>query len=200
VTGLVLVALTVWAGLGGAKLKEGAGTAAGVAGAAVLFAFFVNGAVGARREAARVEMEGQQAPPQVRWTEFEPDIPRAGAAWLGNPLAPVEVLLFVDPRQEASRQLMREALRLRAPDVLFFFYAPGDEGARLMLAHRRGALEAFLAEPGSSTEPGDDLEPLRAEVARQAAAAHVTEYPTVIWKGGRITGKIDLASILAAAR
>ena len=189
---------TLIRGLGGVRLTAGASWTAAFAAAALLLAFFVHGAAGARRQSARVRLEQAEAPPQVRWPRFEPEIPRREAAALGDPFAEIEVLLFVDPGQETSRRLMRDALRLAGKDTLFYFFARGDDGARLMAAQRDGRLAAFLEDPAA--DPRGDLEPFRSEVARQQAAANVTEYPTVIWHGGRRSGDFDLRAVLAGAR
>lgn len=195
---LTLNARTLLRGLGGMRLTAGASWTAGFAAAAFLLAFFVHGAAGARRESARVRLEQSEAPPQVRWARFEPEIPRREAAALGDPLAPIEVLLFVDPDEEASRRVMRDALRLARKDTLFYFFADGDHGARMMAAHRNGRLAAYLENP--TADPAIDLEPFRAEIARQQAAAKVTELPTVISGDGRRTGDFDLGAVLAGAR
>jgi hypothetical protein len=182
--------LVVLRGRLGVRVAEAGAAPFALAGAAALFGFFIEGAAGDAREAAANEVAVQLAPPAVVLPAFDPQIPREGAASLGEARAAVEVLLFLDPEQEESRNVLRDALEVAAPDVILHVYLKGralprDARPLLEAAARGGALPA--AEP--SVHP-----------ARAASAAKITEYPTAIWKGGRQVGGVSLAQVLAAAR
>ena len=132
------------------------------------------------------------------WADFAIFAPRAGFATLGNPLAETEVLLFVDLTQDASRALVREALRLvpeRDATVCLRLYG----GADLILAQRSGRLREYLRDleppPGDAASVSYFIE--RQERAREELK--VTEFPTAVWKGDRRSGAFALRDVLAAA-
>ncbi|MCK6459426.1 MAG: hypothetical protein L6Q95_05975 [Planctomycetes bacterium] len=174
----------------GVRMRDAGAVPYALAAAAALFGIFVGGAAGDARESAANEVVVQMAPPAVVLPDFEQEIPREGAVALGDPRAPVEVLLFLDPEQEESRNVLRDALEMKDPGVILQVYMkgralPSDARVLLEAAARGDALPA--AEP--SVHP-----------ARAVAAARITEYPTAIWKGGREAGGLSLAQVLSAAR
>jgi hypothetical protein len=174
----------------GVRMRDAGAAPFALAGAAALFGFFLGGAAGDAREAAANEMVRELAPPAVVLPDFEPQVPRGGAASLGDARATVEVLLFLDPEQEESRNLLRDALEVKDPAVILQVYLKG----RALPADARALLEAAArGDPLPAAEPS--VHPARAVVA-----ARITEYPTAIWKGGRQTGGVALAQVLAAAR
>jgi hypothetical protein len=177
----------------GAAKEAGMGALAAVAGSALL-GFFLHGAAGAAQAAEKAEAEIRGAPPAVHWASFDAAIPREGAAALGNTRAPTEILLFLDPAQDLSRRLLREALEFRGDDVLLLVYLPGVA----LASDARAYLETVaLAE---ATTPPPETEAGRILAERTKAAAKVLEFPTAIWKGGRTSGDFRLAKVLAAAR
>jgi len=188
-------------GIGGVRLRPGGRTTLAAVAAAALFGYFLEGAAGSAHEVGRLEAERAAAPPAIRWADFDPDIPRVGAASFGNPLAGVEVLLFLDPAQEASRRLLTEALGLHAQDVLVQVYL--KDGVDLALAADPRAYLEAVAQGEPPPEPSvsdDEREAARTLVERQQEAARIEAYPTAIWKGGRRRGEFTLESILAVAR
>jgi hypothetical protein len=189
----------VFRGRLGARVREGGAVPLAVAVACAFFGFFLEGAAGAARESEAAEVARQAAPPAVIVPAFEPRIPREGAAALGDPRAAHEVLLFLDPAQEASRRLLREALdafpekgepRPEAVDVLLHVYVKG----RALRAEARAILDGIARGDLLPSAPPTPL------LQRHAAAANVTEYPTAIWKGGRRSGAFTLAELLPAKR
>jgi len=139
--------------------------------------------------------------PAIRWADFEPAIPREGAAALGNPLAGTEILLFLDPAEEGSLRLLNEALRLRAEDILVQVYL--KDGLDLALAGDARALLAAVARGETPPAPAateEEKAAARVLVERQRAAAKIETYPTAVWKGGRRRGAFTLESVVAAAR
>jgi hypothetical protein len=140
------------------------------------------------------------APTSVRYATFAPSIPRRHAAALGDPVAPHEVLLFVDPEQEASRAIMREALEIMpayGEQVFLSIYAPGGHGVLLVLAQKRDSLEAYLEH---LTPPPGDPNSVRHIAERQEEAWRelgIDSFPTALWKGGRKSGDLMLSEILA---
>jgi hypothetical protein len=170
----------------GVRVADAGAAPFALVGAAALFGFFLEGAAGDAREAAANEVAVQLAPPAVVLPDFEQGIPREGAVQLGEARAPVEVLLFLDPEQEESRNVLKDALELKAPDVILHVYLKG----RALPPDARPLLEAAAR--------GDPLPPAEPSVhpARAVAAAKITEYPTAIWKGGRQVGGVNLAQII----
>ncbi|HEX5136690.1 MAG TPA: hypothetical protein VFY93_06945 [Planctomycetota bacterium] len=171
------------------RVRDGGAAPWALAAAAALFALFLGGAAGAARVSDKNEKERALQPPAVVLPDFEQEIPREGAAALGDAHAPVEVLLFLDPEQEESRNVLKDALAETSKDVILHVYLKGralpkDARALLEAAARGDALPT--AEP--SILPGRALE-----------AARITEYPTAIWRGGRQAGAITLAHVLHAA-
>jgi hypothetical protein len=189
---LVSVAMNVQAvlqGRFGVRVRDGGLAPVGVALLAALFGFFLEGAAGAAREADNANRAAETAPPQVLVPDFETQIPRQGAVALGDPRAPHEVLLFLDPAQEASRAVLRDALKVKEEDVILQVYFKD----RALPYGGRALLEAVArGEPLPAAE--ESTLP-----ARHEAAAKLKEYPTAIWKGGRESGSLSLAAILAKA-
>lgn len=112
----------VFKGRLGARVREGGLAPVALAVAVALFGFFLEGAAGAAREAASLQAAVDTAPPAVLVPDFEPQIPREGATSLGDARAAHEILLFLDPEQEESRRLHREAKDLKAEDVILQVY------------------------------------------------------------------------------
>jgi hypothetical protein len=167
-----------------------------LAAAAAALGFFLHGAASAARATTELQRQVDAAPPALRWAEFEPEIPREGAIALGDPRAPTEILLFVDPAQEESRARLREALELKDEDTLVLVYARGQS----LLPDARPYLEAVARGQAVDPPASDDPDLVRVTVERIEAAAKVTEYPTAIWKGGRRHGAFTLSSIVTVAR
>lgn len=174
----------------GVRVADGGPAPLALAVAAALFAFFIGGAAGDAHEASAAELAQLSQSPAIVLPDFEPEIPREGAAAIGEARAPIEVLLFVDPEQEASRNLLRDALEITDKDVLLRIYLRG----RALPADARALLEA-AARGDALPAPEPSVHP-----ARAVAAAKVTEFPTAIWKGGREGVGANLPRILAAAR
>ncbi len=174
----------------GVRVREGGAAPVALALGCALIGFFLEGAAGAAREADAVQVAKAVAPPAVILPDFETQIPRQGAVALGDPRAKHEVLLFLDPEQQASLALLREALDAKQEDVLLHVYLKG----RALPADGRATLEAV-----SRGEPPPPETPTTLP-ERHVAAAKLAEYPTAIWKTGRKTGAFTLADILGAAR
>jgi hypothetical protein len=169
----------------GFRLRDAGPLPVAVAAAAALFGFFSEGAAGAAREAAAIQARVDVMPPTVLVPAFEPQIPRQGAASIGDLRAPREVLLFLDPAQEASVRILRDALAANAQGVLFQIYLRD----RALPSDGRALLERLArGEPLPPAEPSP-------HPARAAAAARITEWPTAIWKEGRRAGSFALADI-----
>jgi len=200
---LAINVFTVWQGVQKTRLREGIAWVLLLGAGAAACGAFLSGAGTARREYESVLRERESAPPSVRWPSFAIQVPRRDSAALGNRSAPAEVLLFVDPSQEASQTVLRDALSLQpafGDGVLIYLYAPGEQGERLLLAQQAGRLEAYLRD--GATPPGDP-KTIRALLERQEEARKqlgIETFPTVVWKGGRKSGRFDLRSILESAR
>jgi hypothetical protein len=200
---LTTLAISVTTVLHGAKwagIHRGGAATWGLVFTALLAGYLLYGAGSSRREADEVEREQMMAPASVRYATFAPSIPRRHAAALGDPIAPNEVLLFVDPEQEASRAIMREALEVMpayAEQVLLSIYAPGEQGVLLVLAQKRDSLPAYL---DSLTPPPGEPKSVRHIAERQQEAWRelgIDRFPTALWKGGRKSGEFTLREILA---
>jgi hypothetical protein len=181
---------TVMRGGLGFRLSDAGAVPVALAAGAALFGFFAEGAAGAARESAAIQERVDAQPPAVVVPDFETEIPRQGAVALGDARAPREVLLFLDPAQEASLAVLRDALAATTEDVLLHVYLrghalPADGRAILETVARGGAPPAAQA----SALP-----------ERHVARARITEWPTAIWREGRRSGAFPLADILAAAR
>lgn len=194
--------LVVRGGIRGVPLRAGAAWPLGLAAAGALLCLFLHGAGAARQTVLRVEQEREAETPPIRWQAFAPDMPRTGAAMLGNPTAEREILFLVDPAQEASRTLMREAADLGlgpASDVLLVICAKGEAGARLVAAQAAGRLADHLRAPDAWD---GDVSAARPLVERQEAAMTklgVATFPAALWKGGKREGDFRLAEILRTA-
>jgi hypothetical protein len=196
---------TVVRGVRGARLGAGRAGALVLLAAAALFGFFLHGAGAARLEIDRLEREREAAPPNIRYVDFAPQMPRAGAATLGRPTAPAELLLFVDPGDKASRKVMSDLANL-APEyaerVFVYVFAKGEYGPALLLAHRADMLERYLRTLAEA--PGDpatvaDLA-ARQDKARQDLG--IEEFPAAVWgrhPNQRATGAFDLKDALEQA-
>ncbi|MHC4339470.1 MAG: hypothetical protein ACYSX0_04545 [Planctomycetota bacterium] len=204
----ILVALTTLANsvttvLHGAKwtgIRRGGTATWGLFLSALLAGYLLYGAGSSRREAEAVERDRMLAPASVRYARFAPAIPRRHAASLGDPIAPHEVLLFVDPEQEASRALMREALEIMpayAERVFLNIYAPGEPGVLLVLAQKRDSLKDYLE--SLATPPGDPKSVRHIAERQQEAWGElgIDRFPTALWRGGRKSGDFTLREILA---
>jgi len=195
--GLALCALTVVKGIPAPSLRPSAAGFAGALAVAAAAGWLVQGTGSAKLDLYELQLMREGQPAQLRWPRFAHGIPRVGAAHLGDPKAPRELLLFVDPQQAESQRLMRQAASLALGDrVVIFLYAPTDP--RLLDAHRRGRLQEFIKDPGAfANVDGPD------EWRRQNAAigrAGIGSYPQVWTREGRGEGAIDLAEAVRALR
>jgi len=173
----------------GVRVRDAGAAPWALAAAGALFAFFLGGAAGDARVSDKHEKERALQPPAVVLPDFEQQIPREGAAALGDAHAPVEVLLFLDPEQEKSRDVLKDALAQTSKDVILHVYLKN----RALPKDARALLEA--AARGEALPPAEpSLLP-----ARAATAARIREYPTAIWKGGRQNGGVSLEQVLHAA-
>ena len=199
--GLALCVLTILRGVPIASLRAGAPAFAGWLAVALAAGFLIQGTGSARLVVREIELEREGDPPQLRWPRFAHSLPRVGAAHLGNPTAPHELVLFVDPGQEESRAVMRAAADLEdrlGGAVVIYLYAPGD--ARLLSAHERGRLKQFLLDPEALTK-----QPLAApeEFERQNAAIAklgVGAYPAAWTRSGGAAYPFDVAALVAELR
>jgi hypothetical protein len=164
--------------------------------AATAFGWSVAGAGEDRRELARHRAGRARAPPPVDWRTFAPDVPPAGAASIGRTVAPIEILLVLDPEQESARRLLDEAATL-GEDVVVRIFAPGERGADLVLAHRDGKLAAW---PEYESDERAMVLPIVEHQARGLAAAGVSSLPAALWNGGSRSGAFTLAEVADAAR
>ena len=204
--GVALIALaiavsTVMQGLAAAILRRAGWPATGLAAAALLLAFFLQGAMSARRGADIVLLQRGEEAPGVLWPRFARNLERRGAAHLGKWTAPKEVLLFVDPRDEASRAVMREAAEVMpeyADKLLLTIYARSKAGAELVLAQREGSLARHLT---SGEPPKASIDSAQAVVAEQEAAwpKSVQTLPAVVGAGRAESGRFDLRAFLDRA-
>lgn len=196
---------TVVRGIRGVRLGAGLAGTFGFLAIAALLGFFVQGAGSARLEIDRLQREREAAPPNIRYVDFAPQVPRAGAANLGRPTAPAELLLFVDPDNEASRKVMRELANLApayADRVFVYIFAKGKQGIRLLLAYRADMLERYLR---TLADPPGDPATVRDLAARQDQAREdlgIKELPAAVWgqrPNQRATGDFDLKDVLERA-
>ena len=175
---LAACARAMMRGLRGVSLRHGAPLTLVLVGSAALMGFFLHGAGRSWQQIDETQLARETAPPSVRWTRFDHAMPRAGAAMLGEPMAKKEILVFVDPEQEESRRLMAR-LANEESETLYVFYAAGNHGTRLILAHRQGNLREYLR---TLEPPAGDPADVRAIVERQERGRvklGVTEYPTL---------------------
>ena len=167
---LAVATLTVMHGIAKLRIVHAGWQAAGFALAGILVGFFLHGAGTSRRAYDDLMREQTAAMPSVAWPRFAHGVPRAGAAALGDVRAPYEILLIVDPAQEASRKLMREAAKL-APEyatrVRVTLYAAGEHGVDLVLAQQSGTVSSYLLDPKRQS---GDRNAAREVVRRQAEA------------------------------
>jgi hypothetical protein len=199
--GLSLCVLTVVRGIVPRNLKEGARGFAGWAAIALVAGLLLQGAGSARLKAEELLIEREGEPAQLRWARFAQEIPRVGAAHLGNPTAPREILLFVNPAEPESQAVMKAAAKI-APRlgeaVVIYLYAPTDY--RLLSAQERGRLASYLEDPSSLPEiklkPSKDFE--RQYKAIEELGWPV--YPTAWTRNGKSEGTIDLAALVNSLR
>jgi hypothetical protein len=100
---------------------------------------------------------------------------------------------------------MRQAAELmprHGSEILLTIYAPGEAGARLVLAQHQGILDAFLR--GEAVPEGDPA-PLRPLVEWQveqwrALGVDPADLPVALWRSGRAKGEISLPRVLEAAK
>ena len=166
---LSITVTTILKGLSLPRLRPVGWPAAGLALASLLTVFFLQGIVSARRGSDIILLQRGEEAPGVLWPRFARNLERRDAAHLGKWTAPSEVLLFVDPDEEASRAVMREAVEVMpefADRVLLTIYAKGRRGAELVLAQREGALAGYLAD---GKPPAGRIDSARTVVAKQEA-------------------------------
>jgi len=205
VLALSIAVTTILKGLSVTGLRHAGWPAAGLAAAAMLTAFFLQGIVSARRGSDIVLLQRGEQAPGVLWPRFARNLARRDAARLGKWTAPREVLLFVDPDDEASRAIMREAAEVMpefADRVLLTIYARGKRGAELVLAQREGALARYLTD---GKPPAGPLDAVKAFVADQEAGwpGSVKTLPAVVGANRAQSGSFSLRAFLdraAAAR
>ncbi|MHC4848298.1 MAG: hypothetical protein ACYTEG_07575 [Planctomycetota bacterium] len=198
--GLSLCVLTILRGVAVNTLKAGAAGFAGWMAIALVAGFLLHGTGSAQLVAREIEIEREGEPAQLRWARFAHSIPRVGAAHLGNPTAPREILLFVNPALPESQAIMRAAAKLapRLGDaVVIYLYAPSDY--RLLSAHERGRLAAYLEDPSSLPEM--KLTPSK-EFQRQVEAIEKLglRYPSAWTRDGKREGDIDVAALVTSLR
>lgn len=200
VDALLLAALLVWAcvrgvqrGLRHEPAAAGGRSALGALLFALLAGFLLNGAGRARLEAAELRRSLDSSVPNIVWPAFDEQMPREGAPLLGDPAAPEEMLVFLDPAQEESRGLVRECLAVHSP-VRMVFFGTGEMGLA-MIGGGEAALRA-IAEGRSLPPPASPRPALHGRQERHRLALGVTRFPTVRWRGGQASGEIDLPAIL----
>lgn len=183
-------------------LRASLGGAAAAIALGVAFGGCMGAAGAARLLRAEIAKEEAARPAAVLWPDFEESMPRQGAAFLGDPLAPREVLLFADPSAEPGRAVLSEALRL-APEfggrVRIVVYGPGP---LLLQAAAEGRVEETLRALAEGRPPpafSADVAALAARIERHRAALGIGFAPTLVWRGGRETGSFDLRSLLDRA-
>ncbi|MHC4411225.1 MAG: hypothetical protein ACYS0F_19745 [Planctomycetota bacterium] len=108
--------------------------------------------------------------------------------------------MFVNPALPESQAIMRAAAKLapRLGDaVVIYLYAPSDY--RLLSAHERGRLAAYLEDPSSLPEM--KLTPAQ-EFQRQveAIAKLGLRYPSAWTRDGKREGDIDVAALVTSLR
>jgi hypothetical protein len=194
ITCVAISARTVLSGLRGAKPRF-SWPLAGIAAATVLGAFFMQGAVAARRGIDYVNSERDSAEPGVLWPRVARQLPRRGAAHLGSWTAPHEVVLFVDGSERSAR-VMREAVELMpeyADKVLLTIVARGTVGAGLVEAQRRGRVADFLRAPYEV----ETIDPLQRRQERGwPADVKPSELPVALAPGIRRQGDFPLKPLL----
>ncbi len=146
--GLTLSILAVLRGFPAAGLRAGLPAAGALLAIAALFAFLVHEAGATRLDAYwfKIHQESEHAPRHILHAGPPRDLPRAGAARLGQPSAENEALVFLSD-DDASRGLARAlAARERefADRFLVHLFATGEFGRDLLRAQRRGKLRQFL--------------------------------------------------------
>jgi len=199
--GLALCVIGIVRGIATSQLRKGVGDVVGFGVLAALVTTLLFGAGVNRLDAREIEIERAAKPAQLRWSRFAHDLPRVGAAHLGSETAPREVLLVVDPADEASRKLMKAAAGL-APTLgagtAIYFYAPTSP--RLLAAFRAGRLKDFLEEPDTSARGMRAANPPKGWQRQNEALQKlgVDTYPTALWRGGRKTGSIDLRGVISS--
>ncbi len=169
--------------------------------------FLLNGAGRASLAATRIEIERQGEPAALRWSRFAYSIPRVNAAPLGSPTARRELLLFVDPSQVASRDVMRAAAAMKLGNsVCIYFYS--TDGA-LLSAHRNGQLTTYLKTAGvdhsgtptdGSTDGLLDGPTVATTQMNAARKVGIGEFPTAWWHNGKKSGSLDLAALIASLK
>jgi hypothetical protein len=197
--GIALCVMGIVRGIATAALRRNVLSVVGFGALAILVGTLLYGAGANRLDAREIEIAREAQPAQLRWSRFALDVPRVGAAHLGEETAPHEVLVVVDPSDEASRGLMKAAAALGptlGSQIAIYFYAPSDPG--LLAAFHAGKLKDYLEDPASFPRAAGAL-PQGFE--RQNAALTkigVAQYPTALWQGGRQSGAIDLREVISS--
>jgi hypothetical protein len=149
-SGLLMTGAAIWGvvitlahGVRGPGLKRTAKTGTLLLLAAVLCGHFLGGAATARLELRAVEADLAAQPTRVRFPKFGTSIPRTGAAVLGSPNAREEVLVFLDPAQEKSRDTLASLLSGKSTKRNVV-YVTGPHAVGLAVAQKLGFARAYL--------------------------------------------------------
>jgi len=204
-TSLALCIDAVLRGIRGVRFTAGLLGSLGLLVVAGLLGFFLHGAGSARLEIDRIMREREAAPPNIRYVDFAPQLPRAGAASLGRATAPAEVVLFVDPSDPRSRAVMIDAANL-APEyaerVFMYIVATGEYGPQLLLAHRADMLERYLRTLAEAPGVLATVQDLAARQEQARVDLGITELPAAVWgrhPNQRATGAFKLRDVLEQA-
>lgn len=193
---LAVATLTVMHGIAKLRILHAGWSAAGLALTGILVGCFLHGAGTSRRAYDDLMREHTAAMPSVTWPRFAHRAPRSGAAALGDERAPYEILLIVDPSQEASRKLMRAAATLAAgyaTRVRITLYAAGEHGVDLVLAQQAGTLSSYLLDP--KEQPGD-RNAARQIVRRQVEAWTAHKAPAALTRNRKWDDGFRLEDVL----
>ncbi len=182
--GLIVNVLVVLRGIGPIAARSTVLGQCGIAVAAVSCAVALDAAGDARRDAESALRTREAAAPNVHWPRFAHIMPRTRAARLGDPAATEEMLVFLDPDQEASRQFVVQLLAKRdnMRGRVIYLFARGAYGRQLVEAHARGALESYLATwTGKPAQEAWSKELVLAQ-ERAMKALGIDQFPKVLTK------------------
>ena len=197
--GIALCGMGIVRGIATERLRRNVLNVLGFGALALLVGTLLYAAGVNRLDAREIEIVREAQPAQLRWSRFALDLPRVGAAHLGEETAPRELLLVVDPADEASRQLMTAALGMvptLGSQISIYFYAPSD--SNLLAAFRAGKLTDYLENPASFSSNGKEPLPGFERQNRALAKLGIDRYPTALWQGGKQTGSVDLPRIISS--
>jgi len=197
--GIALCGMGIVRGIATERLRRNVLNVLGFGALALLVGTLLYAAGVNRLDAREIEIVREAQPAQLRWSRFALDLPRVGAAHLGEETAPRELLLVVDPADEASRQLMTAAVGMvptLGSQVSIYFYAPSD--SNLLAAFRAGKLTDYLENPASFSSNGKEPLPGFERQNRALAKLGIDRYPTALWQGGKQTGSVDLPRIISS--